>query len=111
PGRIFLPQETLGFRRAGFSPALSLLIPAFSLARAPALLTVCLRRGVQRSSTERGICDLRFASCDRKTILSSETANRKLQIANSTLSLLRYPAYSRSFTALLCSTSKLLRTF
>ena len=28
PGRIYLPQETLGFRRAGFSPALSLLIPA-----------------------------------------------------------------------------------
>ena len=51
PGRIYLPQETLGFRRAGFSPALSLLIPAFSLARAPALLTVRLRRGVQRSST------------------------------------------------------------
>src|SRR5437588_12024447 len=52
PGRIYLPQETLGFRRAGFSPALSLLIPAFSLAHAPALLTVRLRRGVQRSSTE-----------------------------------------------------------
>src|SRR6185437_15785170 len=27
-------------------------MPAFSLARAPALLTVCLRRGVQRSSTD-----------------------------------------------------------
>ena len=52
PGRIYLPQETLGFRRAGFSPALSLLIPAFSLACAPALLTVRLRRGVQRSSTD-----------------------------------------------------------
>src|SRR5437588_9212816 len=51
PGRIYLPQETLGFRRAGFSPALSLLIPAFSLARAPPLLTVRLRRGVRRSST------------------------------------------------------------
>jgi hypothetical protein len=51
PGRIYLPQETLGFRRAGFSPALSLLMPAFSLARAPPLLTVWLRRGVQRSST------------------------------------------------------------
>ena len=28
PGRNCLPQETSGFRRAGFSPALSLLIPA-----------------------------------------------------------------------------------
>ena len=55
PGRIYLPQETLGFRRAGFSPALSLLIPAFSLARAPPLLTVWLRRGVQRSSTDFAI--------------------------------------------------------
>ena len=51
PGRIYLPQETLGFRRAGFSPALSLLMPAFSLARAPPLLTVRLRRGLQRSPT------------------------------------------------------------
>ena len=28
PGRIYLPQETLGLRRTGFSPVLSLLIPA-----------------------------------------------------------------------------------
>ena len=52
PGRIYLPQETLGLRRAGFSPALSLLIPAFSLACAPTLLTVRLQRGMQRSSTD-----------------------------------------------------------
>ena len=51
PGRIYLPQETLGFRRAGFSPALSLLIPAFSLVRAPALLTVRLVSDLVRSPT------------------------------------------------------------
>jgi hypothetical protein len=38
-------------RRAGFSPALSLLIPAFSLACAPAILTVNLHRCMRRSST------------------------------------------------------------
>ena len=38
-------------RRAGFSPALSLLIPAFSLACAPAILTVDLHRCMRRSST------------------------------------------------------------
>ena len=32
---MILGQETLGFRRAGFSPALSLLMPAFSLPAAP----------------------------------------------------------------------------
>src|SRR5688500_16383890 len=36
---MILGQETLGFRRAGSSPALSLLTPAFSLPTAPALLT------------------------------------------------------------------------
>ena len=42
PGRINLPQETSGFRRTGFSPVLSLLVPTFSLLLRPALLTVCL---------------------------------------------------------------------
>src|SRR5437764_15018240 len=63
PGRIYLPQETLGFRRAGFSPALSLLIPAFSLATAPALLTVRLRRGLRRSSTDGRAGKLLVVSC------------------------------------------------
>ena len=35
PGTIIVAQETLLFRRAGFSPALWLLIPAFSLPNAP----------------------------------------------------------------------------
>ena len=43
PGTITVAQETLLFRRAGFSPALWLLIPAFSLDTAPPNLTVQLR--------------------------------------------------------------------
>jgi hypothetical protein len=40
PERIGLPQETLDLRRAGFTPALSLLVPAGSLPSAPPVLTV-----------------------------------------------------------------------
>ena len=44
-------QETLGLRRAGFSPALSLLMSAFALLIPPADLTICLRRLTERSPT------------------------------------------------------------
>ena len=40
PGTITVAQETLLFRWAGFSPALWLLIPAFSLPCAPPDLTI-----------------------------------------------------------------------
>ena len=53
PGRINLPQETLDFRRYGFSPQFSLLIPTGSLVSTPAFLTVCLHRMTLRSSTAR----------------------------------------------------------
>ena len=43
PGTIIVAQETLLFRWAGFSPALWLLIPTFSLDTAPPNLTVQLR--------------------------------------------------------------------
>src|SRR3954470_24387624 len=43
PGMIIMAQETLLFRWAGFSPALGLLIPAFSLDNAPRRLTVTLQ--------------------------------------------------------------------
>ena len=43
PGTITVAQETLLFRWAGFSPALWLLIPAFSLDTAPPDLTVQLQ--------------------------------------------------------------------
>ena len=51
PGTIIVAQETLLFRWAGFSPALWLLIPAFSLDTAPPDLAIRLRRRYQRSST------------------------------------------------------------
>ena len=44
-------QETLGFRRAGLSPALSLLMSAFALLIPPATLTGHLRRPTERSPT------------------------------------------------------------
>ena len=40
PGTIIVAQETLLFRWAGFSPALWLLIPAFSLPNAPPDLAI-----------------------------------------------------------------------
>ena len=43
PGTIIVAQETLLFRWAGFSPALWLLIPAFSLDSAPPDLAVQLQ--------------------------------------------------------------------
>ena len=43
PGTIIVAQETLLFRWAGFSPALWLLIPAFSLDTAPPHLPVRLQ--------------------------------------------------------------------
>src|SRR6185312_1978395 len=51
PGTITVAQETLLFRWAGFSPALWLLIPAFSLVYAPPDLAIRLQRRIQRSST------------------------------------------------------------
>ena len=43
PTPTSVASETLGFRRAGFSPALSLLVPGFSLPPAPPVLSVGLR--------------------------------------------------------------------
>ena len=42
PTPTSVASETLGFRRAGFSPALSLLVPGFSLPPAPPVLSVGL---------------------------------------------------------------------
>src|ERR1041385_2601592 len=46
PEMIIMAQETSLFRWAGFSPALWLLIPAFSLDNAPQHLTMLLRRDI-----------------------------------------------------------------
>ena len=44
PWMIVIAKETLGFRCAGISPALWLLMPTFSLLSAPASLTTHLYR-------------------------------------------------------------------
>src|SRR3990167_1698332 len=49
--RLTLRKETLGFRRAGFSPALSLLMSAFALPIPPADFSIHLQRRTERSST------------------------------------------------------------
>ena len=46
-------QETLGLRRAGFSPALTLLMSAFALLIPPACFSTHLRRLTERSPTTR----------------------------------------------------------
>src|SRR5438132_11039546 len=51
PARINLAQEPLDFRRAGFSPALTLLMSAFALPIPPAPLAGRLRRLTERSAT------------------------------------------------------------
>jgi hypothetical protein len=51
PARINLAQEPLDFRRAGFSPALTLLMSAFALPMPPARVTPRLHRPTERSAT------------------------------------------------------------
>ena len=51
PEMITMAQETLLFRRTGFSPVLWLLIPTFSLPHAPPNLTIRLHCREERSST------------------------------------------------------------
>ena len=55
PCPINVGQEPLVFRRAGFSPALSLLTSAFALLIPPACLTAHLRRLTERSPTQQRI--------------------------------------------------------
>ena len=52
PSLIIIEKETLVFRRAGFSPALRLLVPTFLLPHAPPWLTPL-------ASTQRGILSYR----------------------------------------------------
>ena len=51
PGTINVAQETLDFRRIGFSPIFTLLMPAFALAHTPHRLTLMLQRCTRRSPT------------------------------------------------------------
>ena len=52
PGRIPLPQETLGLRRSNFSSEFMLLMPAYSLLIPPNMLSHLLLRPTECSPTE-----------------------------------------------------------
>ncbi|WKU26257.1 rod-binding protein [Escherichia coli] len=56
-------QPLLVFRRAGFSPALSLLMSAFALLIPPACLTAHLHRLTERSPTQQHIVSLPQLRC------------------------------------------------
>ena len=55
PPLISIAEEPLGFRRAGISPALRLLVPTFSLPNAPRSLTSTASQQWECSSTTRGL--------------------------------------------------------
>src|SRR5260370_7221851 len=56
-------QETLGFRRQGLSPCLSLLMSAFALPIPPADLSIHLHRPRERSSTTRNTPSIPLRPC------------------------------------------------
>ena len=55
PTPTSVASETLGFRRAGFSPALSLLVPGFSLPPTPPVLSVGLHSRRNAPLTPDGV--------------------------------------------------------
>ena len=63
PALIDIEQETLVFRRAGFSPALWLLVPTFLLRNAPAWVTPL-------PSQQIGILSYHYILPKQNTILS-----------------------------------------
>src|SRR6478735_6942889 len=83
-------QETLGFRRAGLSPALSLLMSAFALPIPPADLSIHLRRRTERSSTTAAIPSRHSTTC--KAHAQLHTATKPLAV-----NAFRWIAAIRSF--------------
>ncbi len=55
-------QETLGLRREGFSPSLTLLMSAFALLISPADFSIRLLRLTERSPTTHGLIHASAAS-------------------------------------------------
>ena len=84
PAPINVGQEPLVFRRAGFSPALSLLMSAFALLIPPACLTAHLRRLTERSPTQQRISVAAAASVHGLAPVTSSAQ------ADSTSELLRF---------------------
>ena len=89
-GKITFTLETLGFRRAGISPAFSLLMPAFSLPSPPACLTAHLHRYMERSSTTTSYLVVRGFG----TMLSPVTLSARNYLTSELLrTLLRYGCF------------------
>src|SRR5512145_992670 len=65
-------QETLGFRRQGLSPCLSLLMSAFALPISPAALSSHLHRLTERSSTTPSNPLIALATTHRDAISRNE---------------------------------------
>src|SRR3546814_11447186 len=61
--RLTLRKDTLRFRRAGFSPALSLLMSAFALSIPPAHFSIHFHRLTDRSSPDIGRASCRERVC------------------------------------------------
>src|SRR3569832_2495125 len=83
-------QETLGFRRGGFSPPLSLLMSAFALLISPAFLTEHLRRLTERSST----------ICTKCISEASVTCLAPLHLTRRTTRLVSYYAFFKGWRRL-----------
>src|SRR3954466_1742645 len=104
-------QETLGFRRAGLSPALSLLMSAFALPIPPARVTLHLHRPTERSPTMYAIPSACSVTHDSTLIvaLASAVTHHHLTFAryiraklasseaSRALNILRWIAYIRIF--------------
>src|SRR5689334_19137532 len=71
-------QETLGFRRAGFSPALSLLMSAFALPMPPAEVSPHLHRPTERSPTASGVRSQRTEVRERRAFSDVPNFDRAL---------------------------------
>jgi hypothetical protein len=64
-------QETLGLRREGFSPSLTLLMSAFALLIPPAAFSSHLRRRTERSPTTCACAQIRSFGYQLSPVTSS----------------------------------------
>src|SRR5689334_4796934 len=78
-------QETLGLRRAGLSPALSLLMSAFALPIPPARVTPHLRRPTERSPTIQTLPSTHFALRERNASARRCSSQRRSCLTDSGL--------------------------
>ena len=77
PQLITIAEETLIFRRAGFSPALWLLVPAFSLRNAPAWVTPLPSARCERSPTAPALSEERAGTRNFGTTFNPDHLRRK----------------------------------